>query len=412
MDHLKINSFLQKSDHNLILNNYEILNISDDINLIIYYLNKYKVRIIIRKFFNFNIGWKKQIILKLYSEDNKYFEDINIGSSTKNWKIFNYNTKIMISKKENKHLKIPKIIHQTYKNNKYHNICHYNAIQSLIDFNPDFDYKFYNDYDCRDYIKINFDNKILDSYDLLYPCAYKADFFRYLIIFKYGGIYIDNKYIVRKSFQSVINSYDENLFCYDISKDLLFNSIIISKSNDGKFKLLIDRIINNIKYNFYGKCPLHPTGPRLFYEFFKNNNIKLRHVKKEPKNYYLNCYIEDQNNNKLLNTYYDGYYNKKDHRNKMINDYDYCYNNKLIYLKEFINIEEYKFSILIDKKINFQIILLNKNTEKITIQISIQGILFRNIKNKYKFIIINDVNHKFIEYNLSDVYNKVIDVRI
>ena len=146
--------------------------------------------------------------------------------------------------------------------------------------------------------------KILNSYDKLYPCAYKVDFFRYLIIYKYGGIYLDNKYLVKDA-NFILDNH--NLYCKDNNQNSIFNSFLISNKNEINYKLIIDRIITNIENNFYGNCPLHPTGPR-FYEYFKNENIKLKHNIIEPKKLFKLYNKKDENNETILNTFYNGYY--------------------------------------------------------------------------------------------------------
>jgi mannosyltransferase OCH1-like enzyme len=59
--------------------------------------------------------------------------------------------------------------------------------------NPDFDFVLMDDEQCRDFIRDNFDKKTLEAYDSLVPGAYKADLWRYCILYKYGGIYLDIK---------------------------------------------------------------------------------------------------------------------------------------------------------------------------------------------------------------------------
>lgn len=406
-----INKFHKKKDDNFILNNYKLLNYKDDYNCFIYFLNDYKFKLIIRKFNNSNIGWNEELILKLYDSLDNYYEEFKLGTSKKNNKIINLKTKIKLLQKEKVELKIPKKIYQTYKNNIYHNISHYNSVKSLLDYNPDYDYYFFNDIDCREFIKKNYENEILESYDRLYPCAYKADLFRYLLIYKYGGIYIDNKYLVRKSFDDIIKQNDINLYCQDINEKLLFNSLLISIPNDKNYKILIYHIINNIKNNLYGECPLHPTGPRLFYEYFKNENIKLKHNIKRPKENYINCSIVDSNHDIFLNTFYDGYYYNKNHRNQLKNDYDYCFRNKLIYLKQFVVINDYKFSILFDRNINFNIELIEENKKKIKIKCFGEILDFnKKISKNSKFIFINNNNHKIIELDLFKVFNNIVDI--
>ena len=410
----KIESFKEKSNHHFILNNYELFNVYDDFNIIIYYLHTNKFKIIIRKFDNLKFGWSEELKLKIYDiHDEHIYESIFLGSCNKNYKIMNLKTKLKLIKKENKSLKIPTNIFQTYINNNYHNNSHFNCVQSLIDLNPDFDYYFYNDIECRIFIKSHYNELILNAYDSLYPCAFKADLFRYLIIYKYGGIYLDNKYLVRKSFHSILNTDDFNLYCQDTKENLLFNSLLISEKENIHYKHIINHIVNNVNQSFYGKCPLHVSGPRLFYEHFKDKNIQLKHIVSEPKKNYLKCRIEEKNGNILLNTFYDGYYYNKHHRNLLKNDYDFCFKNKLVYLKPFIQIKHYKFSILINKNIKFNIELIDENDDSIKIKLFFAIIeANKKINQNYKFIFINDRNHKIIEYNLIEVINKIFVIDI
>jgi len=413
MNDLKIKSYVKKRSYFFISNNYELLNIEDDLNLIIYYLRSNKIKIILRKFNDSKInGWKKQLVLKIYDINNKHHEIIVIGTSNKNWKILNYKTKIEIKKKEFIPLNIPKKIFQTYKNNEFHNIHHYNAYQNLIEFNPDFEYYFYNDIECRKFIIEHYDHEILNAYDKLYPCAYKADLFRYLIMYKFGGVYLDNKYILRNTLYSILDSNDRNVYCYDKKINCILNSILISKAGEKKYDLIIKRIIDNIKNNFFGECPLHPTGPRLFYEYFYQDNIKLKHKVNEPITNYQNCVIS-YNSNILLNTFYDGYYFNKNHRNKLKNDYDFCYRKGLIYLQDFFYVKNYKFSILIENQIHFQVLIVKELQNKILVQLIIKNINFINqLKKSHKLIFINNENHDYQEFDLIDVWNKIFEIEI
>ena len=165
MDNLKIDSFIKSKNRNFILNNYEICNnFTDDFNIIVYFLEYFKIRIIIRKINNDNNGWNEELLFKLYdNEDNSNYEMIKLGTCNKNWKLINVKTNIVIVKKENIDIRIPKKIYQTYSNNNYHNISHYNSVQSLIDYNPEYDYHFFNDIDCREFIKNTMNQLIIKT---------------------------------------------------------------------------------------------------------------------------------------------------------------------------------------------------------------------------------------------------------
>ena len=86
---------------------------------------------------------------------------------------------------------IPRIIHQTWFEeltpDKYPQLVRLqNSWKS-----SGWDYRFYTDSDVEAYIQKNFPTRFLRAYQGLTPGAYKADFFRYLVLMRDGGIYAD-----------------------------------------------------------------------------------------------------------------------------------------------------------------------------------------------------------------------------
>ena len=68
---------------------------------------------------------------------------------------------------------IPLHIYQTWHTNslpKYMQEC----VDKLKKENPEFEYHFYNDDDCRNYIKDNFNRDVLHAFDKLKPGAFKS----------------------------------------------------------------------------------------------------------------------------------------------------------------------------------------------------------------------------------------------
>mmetsp|Transcript_23555 Transcript_23555/g.67846 ORF Transcript_23555/g.67846 Transcript_23555/m.67846 type:complete len:605 (+) Transcript_23555:93-1907(+) len=86
---------------------------------------------------------------------------------------------------------IPRIIHQTWFEeltpDKYPQLV---RLQNSWT-NSGWVYRFYSDLDVEQYIQSNFPIRFLRAYQSLTPGAYKADFFRYLVLMKDGGIYAD-----------------------------------------------------------------------------------------------------------------------------------------------------------------------------------------------------------------------------
>jgi hypothetical protein len=51
----------------------------------------------------------------------------------------------------------------------------------------------FNDADCREFIASQYPPDVLMAYDQLIPTAFKADLWRYCVLYKYGGAYLDVK---------------------------------------------------------------------------------------------------------------------------------------------------------------------------------------------------------------------------
>lgn len=87
--------------------------------------------------------------------------------------------------------RIPRIIHQTWLEElttaRY---PHYQRLQNSWKASG-WDYRFYTDEACQEFIRRNYPKRFLDAYDALIPGAFKADLFRLLALFKEGGVYAD-----------------------------------------------------------------------------------------------------------------------------------------------------------------------------------------------------------------------------
>ena len=62
----------------------------------------------------------------------------------------------------------------TYAKNDISNILHLNSIYTFQELNPEYEYIFFNNQECRQFIKENFEKETLYYYDILFPGAFKA----------------------------------------------------------------------------------------------------------------------------------------------------------------------------------------------------------------------------------------------
>jgi inositol phosphorylceramide mannosyltransferase catalytic subunit len=105
--------------------------------------------------------------------------------------------------------KIPNIIHQTFYT-KVLPIEIVNIIKLNKSICPGCKFVFYDDNDCDIFIKKNFDSKIYNAFKNINDCygAMKADFFRYCVLYKIGGIYLDIKSSIHCPIFSIIQPDD------------------------------------------------------------------------------------------------------------------------------------------------------------------------------------------------------------
>lgn len=183
------------------------------------------------------------------------------------------NKKVVI---DNASINIPTDIYQTWHTKDLPPNMR-KCVQQLKAQNPEFNFHLYDDNDCREFIKNNFQKDVLVAFDALIPGAYKADLWRYCVLYKKGGIYLDIKYQCANGFK-FIQLADKEYFVLErpgFWKDEqfgIYNAFMISKQGNPILLDCIEQIVKNVKNNFYGFNSLYPTGPGLLGEqYFKDS---------------------------------------------------------------------------------------------------------------------------------------------
>jgi hypothetical protein len=135
-------------------------------------------------------------------------------------------------------------------------------VDKLIAGNPELTFHIYDDVECRKFIETHFEAAVVKAYDALIPTAYKADLWRYCVLYVNGGIYMDIKMECLNGFK-LVELCDGPHFVKDRLGDDILNGLIVAEPQNPIFRQCIDGIIHNIKTNYKGPNPLHPTGPGL-----------------------------------------------------------------------------------------------------------------------------------------------------
>jgi mannosyltransferase OCH1-like enzyme len=173
--------------------------------------------------------------------------------------------------KRNIYLKssIPKLIFQTWITEDIPNFLKEN-IENIKKINPDYTYSLYSDDQCRKFISENFSSDVLWAFDTLIPGTFKADLFRYCILYRYGGIYLDIKYCpINFRFDELINN---EVFITEPG-EIIYQGFIMCNQFNSKCRQAIYQVVENVKNQYYGDGITYPTGPCMFTKFFSNHEI-------------------------------------------------------------------------------------------------------------------------------------------
>jgi mannosyltransferase OCH1-like enzyme len=155
---------------------------------------------------------------------------------------------------------IPYIVHQCWITRKNCRKAMFETWKANVADNPQFDFYMYDHKECRKFISENFDDRTLWAYDTLVPGAYKADLWRYCVLYKKGGIYADIKFRFRISLQESLRSAS---FVADVGNTNIYNGFFVTAPENPFFLRAINKIIENVELQYYGETWTDPTGPSM-----------------------------------------------------------------------------------------------------------------------------------------------------
>lgn len=162
--------------------------------------------------------------------------------------------------------KIPRNIFQTWET-KDISPDFLSLTQTWREKNPNYAYFLYDDNDCISFIKKHFDINVYNAYTRIIPGAFKADLWRYCILYIYGGVYADMDTICFNPIDLFLNENIEFVTPVDLNNNPmigthnLFNSFIASVPKHPILLECINRIVFNIENNIIPYSNLDFSGP-------------------------------------------------------------------------------------------------------------------------------------------------------
>ena len=90
--------------------------------------------------------------------------------------------------------------------------------------NPDYTHKIYTDEEIDAFVNENFKGEIADCYNKLNIIVAKVDFWRYLVLYKYGGIYLDMDSSINKPLDELIKEDDNAIITAEGNPNLFLTN--------------------------------------------------------------------------------------------------------------------------------------------------------------------------------------------
>lgn len=174
--------------------------------------------------------------------------------------------------------KIPRVIYQTNSRNEVPDLMA-KSIDLLCERNPSYDYQYFDDSSARNFIAITYPREVLEAYDTLVPGAYKADLFRYCLLYEKGGVYLDTGFhpvggsqlhpVDTKKLDDIILPNDTFLSAEDNFTGRIYNAFLCVTPKHPILKEAIELAVARISKREYTGSDLGITGPVLLAEAFE-----------------------------------------------------------------------------------------------------------------------------------------------
>lgn len=168
---------------------------------------------------------------------------------------------------------IPRKVYMSWKTREIPPLM-YETIMNNVKENPEFDFYIFDDSECRDFILANYDEETANAFNALIPGAYKSDLWRYCIINKLGGIYMDIKFKIITPLNTLLESQKTRLIKDVNHENHIYQGILIAKPGEPLINECINKVKMHVKTKFYGDHPHHPTGPKLVGEIVNSYNMQ------------------------------------------------------------------------------------------------------------------------------------------
>ncbi|NDE13553.1 hypothetical protein EBZ80_01305 [bacterium] len=284
---MKIPTYYPKRSDIPISNKHDILPhpFTDEWSMVIYFLDARTGTIRLNRLDEAS-GWDHNVVVRIYDRDGTTHEDVPVGRSANATleKIIRVRGLELVPHQFQTQ-RIPKNIFQTHETDEMLSEHHRIAVQTIWDYNPEYDYYFFDAAARRRFMREHFEERVFRAYDSLFIKTAQADLFRYCVVYRLGGCYFDSKMIMVKPIRDIVQEHAEDVFCLDLHDDRdMHNGVFFSVAGSERLRRLIDEVVRKIENRSIDpQGYFHFIGPTAFYRHTRDGNKILRLI--QDKNY-------------------------------------------------------------------------------------------------------------------------------
>jgi inositol phosphorylceramide mannosyltransferase catalytic subunit len=184
--------------------------------------------------------------------------------------------------------------------------------------NPQLEFLLYNNDEMDNSVEDNFDRDIVKTYFKFLHYVPRADFWRYLMVEKFGCIYLDIDSIITSNINELLNS-KKSILTLEPRKTAFIQWVMIFNKNDRGLEAAIEMIIDNVKSNLYKNNVDELTGPSLLTKaILKKINFQVGNNVLEYNNVDLNLRLKEKDYKLLKNQIHDNHFLFKHQYNHLL----------------------------------------------------------------------------------------------
>jgi inositol phosphorylceramide mannosyltransferase catalytic subunit len=158
---------------------------------------------------------------------------------------------------------IPKVVYQTWYTREFPPPIQEKR-DAMMKLNPDYTFILYTDDEMDVFVNENYPGVIADCYNKLNIIVAKADFWRYLILYKYGGIYLDIDSSIEKPLRDLIQEEDRAILSAEQNEFKFVQWCLLFEKEHLILQKTIDFVVENIQNNLFPNDICKMTGPVVF----------------------------------------------------------------------------------------------------------------------------------------------------